>query len=416
MNGHVVRRVGKQGVTWHVRVFVDAAHGGPSRKSGGSYATKREAKERLAEILADYRAGTWREPCRLTVEQLLERWLTDSAEASISATSLDRYRSDVRLICAHLGEKQAAHLLTADCDRLFSELLRNGRRDSRDGGLSPKSVRCIRGTLYGCFRWAVRAGLLRSNPVADSGVPRLTQAAAPALEMPDVHRILEAVHDHQLEAVVIIAAATGMRRSEVLALRWSDVDLASGVVFVTRHVIYVVGKGTSIADGTKTGKTRRVPLPAPAVALLADTKRRQAMQAMIAGEKWRDDRLIAHRLGGAPLNPNAAGASFSALMKAHKLPGVHLHLLRHAFATELIHRQGVDVVTVQQMLGHADPSTTLRMYVSPEFTQQQAAAERLAGAWTAAESECSETSRPQMDTKSPTLRLVNGGNSEETPA
>lgn len=412
MNGHVERRPGKRGVHWRVLIHVDAAHGGPARKSGGTYATRREAQQRLAEILAEYRHGTWREPCALTVEQLLDRWLSDCAEASVRPTSLDRYRSDATAIALHIGDRQASTLRAADCDRLFSELRRSGRRDGVSGGLSAKSVRCLRGTLLAAYKWAVQGGLLQDNPVERSAVPRLPAAPHEALPLPDVRRVVDATRGHMLEPIVVLAAFTGMRRGELLALSWSDIDLSARAVTVAKQVVYIRGAGTCVVPHTKGGKPRRVALAAEAVDRLAEIRLRRVNECAMRGIPWSDAMLLAHRLDGRPLNPNSAGTTFAALMRTHGLPGVHLHMLRHALATELIHRRKVDVVTVQQMLGHSHPSVTTGMYVSPEFAQQVAAADAIGEAWKAD----SERIRHQIDTKRRDLRLVNGGGEDKAPA
>ena len=395
MNGHPAKRKSKHGTRWQAILHVDAAHGGPRREVIGTYALKREAQEaiedRKREILRSRGIveGT-------TVAELLTRYL---AMVDVTETTRQRYKHDAERASAAYGDRGADSVRPAEWDELFAKLREGGRQDKRPGGLAVKSIRNLRTFLHGAYLWGMTSGLVSGNPIALTARLRVPKRVHPAPSLAVVQSVLTVMHERRLEGAVLLCASAGLRRGEAIAVRWSDIDLAGGTVMVGGQ--YVMHRGVGVARTQTKGKAAvLLPLPAPAVEALADLKRRQQTAFTIRGEAWREDRLISCRADGSPIPPDQAGAEFAKLMERHGLPGMTLHTLRHAYATELLHRRKVDVKTAQLLMRHAQPSTTLDMYVGEDFEQLTAAAHLLAEGWEEAAQTRFADSRQQSDSKS----------------
>ena len=414
MRGHVEKRYSTKNVErWRAVLYVPKKDGGPRREVVGTF-----DKEGIAYDAIDARKRTileGRDPAleRLTVSELMQRYLAHK-QSKVRPSTLQRYRHDVEeRIVPEMGDRLAANVRPADVDAFLARMRLEGRLDKQAGGLGPKSANNLRGVLHGAYKWGARGGLVPKNPVADTDPAPLPERHHAAVKLDGIGTMLAFMRGRRLEGAVILAASLGLRRGEALAVRWADIDLAAGSVRVHRQFYRLKGKGQKVQAGPpKGGKEATLPLPAPATALLADLRRERIAAAQSAGQRWSEERLVTSRRDGSPVPPDQAGGEFRALMVRAGLPGLHFHLLRHAFATELIHRQGVDVKAVQMMLRHAQPSTTVDMYVSGDYEQQVAAAEALAGAWEAH----SVTSRHLSDTFSGEIVSIGAARRKKAPA
>lgn len=382
MNGHVERRVGKPRIvrgkpvkpriTYTVRVFVDKAHGGPRRETHGTFAHEYEAKDELRRVLGVYRRSETDEPTTETMAELLERWMRDAATPNHRKTTLRSYRIAIdKHLVPELGQIPAAKLRPADVAAWQAQLL---------GTHKPKSVRDYRGVLSAALAWAVKLGDLPGNSVAAVDTPRLSDDRLSPPDLATMRRYVAALEATRYYVPVLLAAATGMRRGEVLALRWSDVDLATGEVQITRQLSQA---GADVYFGppkTKRG-TRSLVLPAFAVAVLSQRRVLQANKARALGLRWSASWLICAKDDGALLKPDQLTHGLRAMYLRKKLEPIRFHMLRHAVASDLLQRERPDVVRDQ--LGHAHITTTLGIYGHLMPGAQASAAERYNEAWQA---------------------------------
>jgi integrase len=178
----------------------------------------------------------------------------------------------------------------------------------------------------------------------------------------ELAQILRASEGTRLHIPVLLAALCGLRRGEILALRWSDVDLDHGVLQVRRSLeeVRVDGQRVVRPKEPKTGKTRAVALPPLVVEALRRHRKAQLEERLRAGPDWKDHDLVVCGPFGEPLTPSAVSRGFGRLTKMLSLRR-RFHDLRHAHASHLV-RAGVDVRTVAGRLGHSTPSLTLNVY------------------------------------------------------
>ena len=243
---------------WYVQVDVPAGPDGKRRRrSVGGFRTKREAKAAEAEALRRIRDGVLVEPSRLTVgAYLTELWLPSMA-SQVRATTLGGYRHNVRAyIVPRLGDIPLQRLSTARVGAFYGELVASGGQKGRP--LSPKTVRYVHTTLRRALRDAVADGLVVRNVAAQARPPRARRVEMHTWTAAEVGAFLASVREDRLYAAWLLLATLGLRRGELLGLRWPDVDLTSGRIAIRNTLVMVDGKPAMAEPKTAKGA---VPLP-----------------------------------------------------------------------------------------------------------------------------------------------------------
>jgi integrase len=378
-------RCGGAGFTWAYVVDVGRGPDGRRRqRRGGGYARRKEAETAVRELLGRVDSGSYVPSSRTTVAEYLRQWLNG---IRVKPTTLANYRGSAEAyVIPRLGGLPLQALTAEHLDVLYRELERSGRRDG--GALAPKTVRHAHTMLRKALADAVKRGHLASN-VADLANPptqrqaRSTAARDHVWTPEQLRAFLAAVRDHRLYAAWHVVATTGMRRAELLGLRWSDVDLDAAVLHAGRQTVTVAeGEPVWQADGKTDAAGREVALDTETVAVLRAHKRRQAEERLAAAATWTGDPrgplLFTDRYGHG-LDPEGFTALHLARVRDTGLPEVDVHGMRHSYATAAL-RAGVSPEVVSQRLGHADVSTTLSIYAHVRQHDDHEAAARAAAA------------------------------------
>jgi integrase len=302
------------------------------------------------------------------VGQLLDRWLEECERLDLSPTTIRTYKAQItKTIRPRLGKVKLSQLTARHLDDLYGAM--------KDAGNSPKTIRNHHAILSAALHQGVRWGWVRTNVADQAKPPRVAhrRVTAPSVEV--VQQVIEEAgrRDPRLAPLLMLAALTGMRRGELCALRWSDVDLTKGVIDVSRSLVVVVG-GTS-EKSTKTDRSRNVALDPVGIALLTAHRAKVEEWITEAGGELSDDAFVFSPFVEAetPFRPDNVTSFFIRVRDEVGAPGVRLHDLRHFTATQLI-GAGVDVRTVADFLGHSDPSLTLRVYSHAIEERNRAAA------------------------------------------
>jgi integrase len=305
--------------------------------------------------MADRDGGLVYDAGSMSVGEYLNGWLKDSLRGTVRASTVERHEINIRVhIVPTLGRLKLKTLTPAN--------VRGLHREKLDAGLSPATVRKIHSTLHKALAQAVADGLLPRN-AADVRAPRPMPEEMRPLSEDEARRFLDTASEagDRYEALYVLAITTGLRRGELLALRWEDADLERGTLRVGRSLTRE--KGRYLMGDTKTKKgRRRVNLtPRTVAALKAHRKRQLEERVRLAG--LREDRgLIFSTQTGAIVSPeNLVKRSFKPLLKRAGLPEVRFHDLRHTCATTLRGRS-VHPKLVQELLGHATVAMTLDTY------------------------------------------------------
>ncbi len=335
--------------------------------------TRKEAKNRRADLLHQIDKGTFVAPSKLTLGEYLERWLNEYARANLAPRTAEGYALIVdRHIVPTLGRITLTSLKPEHIQRYQSEKLSAGRADGK-GGLSPRTVRHHYMTLHTALGQAVKMGLLSSNVADRVSAPRTQRHQWQSLSEFGVSSVLEAARGSQYYPVFYLALYTGLRRSEILALRWCDADLLLCRLHVTRSLHQLPG-GESVIRAPKSERSRRVvSLPPSAAQVLQEHKEEQARQMAETGRELREDDLVFSDLKGRPLRPDTVTHAWVKLVRRIGLKGVRLHDARHTHASLML-KQGVHPKIVQERLGHASIQLTLDTYSHVAPGLQEAAA------------------------------------------
>jgi integrase len=281
-------------------------------------------------------------PTAGTVAQLLDQWFENTvADLSPKSAREDRGYIDRYLVRA-LGPILVARLRTEDIDRFYRELRRRGGRN--DKPLAPATVKKAYGILHRALEQAVRWGWIRHNLAADAQVPRIPVTDIKPPRPDDVARLfaLADEQDPDLATFILLAAATGARRSELTALRWQDVDATARSISIARGI--VAGPEGLVEKDTKTHAARRIALDSSTVRVLERHRSEARARAEACGSTLTADAFVFSREadGSLPWRPDSTSRAFTRLTRKADLGTVRLHDLRHYVATRLL-GAGVDV-------------------------------------------------------------------------
>ena len=350
------KRKRREGV-WELRVYVgrDPGTGNPRQISKIFYGGARGADDALRDMIQS-QAPSRTDGIGVTVGQLFDKWLEECERLDLSPTTLRTYRAQLeRNVVPHLGKLALSRLTAKHLDNLYGVMKTNG--------LSSKTIRNHHAIISSALHQAVRWGWMRQNVAELAKPPKVSQQRVESPSVEVVRTIVEAAEkrDPRLAPLLMLAALTGMRRGELCALRWSDIDLDLGQIEVSRSLVVIPG---GLAEkSTKTDRSRKVSLDPVGVAVLARHRENTTGWAMEAGVVVPIDAFVFSPFveSTTPFRPDNVTNFFIRVRDAVGAPGVRLHDLRHFTATQLI-GAGVDIRTVAGRLGHSDPSVTLRVY------------------------------------------------------
>jgi integrase len=325
---------------------------------------KKEAERVLTDLLKAVDSGSFADPGKLTMAAYLrDTWLPHIATRVRPRTAL-RYR---QLLEGHvisiIGAVKLAKLRPAHVQQVVD--------DAISAGLAPRTVAGVYRTLHGALAQAVRWQLLSVNAAAAVRPPRTER---PKLQAPDtatVAKVLDAARGTRLYVPLAVAASTGLRRGELLALRWPEVDLDAGSLRVTASLQRSGADLAFLAPKTDRGR-RTVGIPPATVALLRRHRKEQAERRLLLGEAWADLNLVIERGDGEPFPPDSLSRDWYRLVRRVGLTGLRLHDLRHAYATALL-SAGVHPKVASEALGHSSVSFTMDTYQHLMPTMQEAA-------------------------------------------
>ena len=363
----VHKRTGKTGVRWQAIVDAPRDDDGRRKQIKKTFRTKREADQWERETRAKIDQGDFIVPTKTSTAEYLNLWLT-TITPSVRASSHRRFREIIeRHAIPMLGGIPLSKLLPAHIQGFEAQLL--------SSGLSASTVVLSHNVVHRAFEQAVRWRLIVRNPCDGVEPPRSTTPEMKTWNSEQARAFVTGAAGHPLEALWFLALTTGMRRGELLALRWEDVDFERGTLSVRRTLTrgengFVFGE-----PKTKAG-TRAVALPISCVKILREHRRRQLETRMHLGPAWVDTDLIFERGNGELLHPNVAVRQFRRLTESLGLPVIRFHDLRHTAATLML-GDGVHPKIVQERLGHSDISMTLNRYSHVTMDMQREAADRI---------------------------------------
>ncbi len=339
--------------------------------------SRKEVQEQLKKALHEQQQGMLITTPQQQVGQFLTRWLEDAHRQSIRLRTYERYEEIVRLhLVPGIGRHQLQKLAPQHLQAFYANKLKEG--------LSATTVASFHNVLHKALQTAVRWNLVARNVCDLVTPPRRKRFEIQPLSSEQAQLLLAAARGHRLEALIILALCTGMRRGELMGLKWQDLNFSTGTLQVRRILTRVPSKARQPGEPAyveaepKTDKGRRsILLPSLAVEALKGHRVRQLQEKLKAGPAWQEHDYVFCTSVGTHLNPSRDMLDLlKELLKKAGLPEIRWHDLRHSLATVLL-GLGTNPKIVQEVLGHAAISMTMDIYSHVLPTMQQEAMGRL---------------------------------------
>jgi len=368
MKGHVRRRGTR---SWAVILDLPPGEDGKRRQKWHAVkGTKRDAERELARLIHSLNTASYVEPTKTTLAEYLERWL-ETVEPTLGARTFHRYAEIARKhLVPALGNQLLAKLQPLAINAYYAKALKSGRRDGK-GGLAARTVLHHHRVLREALQQAVKWQILARNPDDAASPPKPAYLEMRALTEAETVWLMTAAQGLELATPVLLAVTCGLRRGEVLAVGWRDVDLEAGTLTVRRSLEQTPA-GLAFKE-PKNRKPRMIDLPSLMIEELVRRREEAERQRRDLGERLRRDDLVVARPDGSPWRPDSFTPAFRKFLERAGLEGLRFHDLRHTHATQLL-RQGVNPKIVSERLGHSSVAFTLQTYAHVLPTMQREAA------------------------------------------
>lgn len=356
---------------WEGTIVVGHKKDGTTIRKSVFAKTQKELLPKLRRLADNYRGAELTEASNMTVKEWLDEWMGDYVSSRLRQSTVEGYRRICGLICRCIGDKPLRTVTSADCQRMYNALKKNGRTARRErfgDGLSDSYVRKIHMMFHEAMEYAKRKHLIGVNPTVGTVVPKQNSTEMKVLDEVQLDRYFEAIRsDPFWHDFFYLELTTGLRLGEVCALRWEDYDESNGILWIKR-TLSGSGETTVINDPkTDTGK-RVIYLPESTNRVIAERKKKQYSAWMFPSL---DD-------PERPVTKSSAYHRHKRLLRDSEIPDIRFHDLRHTFATYAL-KSGVDAKTLSGILGHTNASFTLDTYTHVTGEMQYRAAEIVGG-------------------------------------
>lgn len=393
-----------------------------------SFDTYAEAKQFKAKIELELSTGVYSEPSRMTFGEYLDHWLSLHGD-KLAPKTLDSYQCEINNhIKPVLGNIKLAKLTPMHLQNYYDLMLKEGKAQverqriaafqsdyekalkkgdqktinnawdnlqrakarldnmlyNDTAGLSPTSVNYQHRIIHKALKQAVKWQMVSRNVADAVDPPRPAKKQIAYLKRNEVNRFINCIKQSPDYPIIATAILTGMRRGEILGLRWQDIDFEKGLIHVRQQLQYIQGKGYFFKT-PKQHSIRDIPMPLPLNAIFRSIRKQQAEVKAIYEQAAKDSckesqytdlDLVFCRYDGRPLNPSGLTRRFQDLLEQHGFEPIRFHALRHTFAT-MARAAGVPIENLQDILGHADISTTKNLYTHVEIEPLREAVDKL---------------------------------------
>ena len=351
---------------WEGRLVIGYKENGYAKTKSVTAPTKTECEERLKKLREEVGRRSERIKPEMLFGDWIDFWYQNFSKPKLRPTTQACYEGRIYThIIPQIGQIPLNKLTQNELQQFYARLKKGGRKkhvEKFGEGLSDRMVRSCHTTCRTALEKAVTEGLIRTNPAIGCKLPPKKAKEMQVLTPAEIVRFLTQAKEEGYYEIFLLELTTGMRRGEILALKWRDLNLSTGELHIARQVIRV--KGETMVSQPKTKSSIRTVILAPdMVEILAELKQ------TVTGE-WMFPSPIND---GQPRNPCALYHRFQTILERANCKKVRFHDLRHTFATMAI-ENGMDIKTLSAMIGHVSAETTLNIYSHITDTMQQQAA------------------------------------------
>lgn len=361
--------------TWEARYTVGRDPGTGKQIQKSVYGkTQKEVRQRLQQITTAIDNGTYTDPTKATVAQWLEVWL-ETYTGDVKPLTKRAYSTSIKNhIIPAIGALKLDKLTPLQIQKFYNECM-NGSKN-----LKPKTVKNIHGVLHSALKQALMNGMIRSNPADSCTLPRIERIEIKPFDDDAEKRFLQAIDGDKYERLFVVDLYTGMRKGEILGLRWSDIDFDQGIITISKQLQVEPFKGGRYYLAPLKNDKDRVITPAPYVMqILREQRLHQNEARLLAGSEWDEGEipgLVFTNETGRHLCHQTIGTRYKKLVTAAGLPEARFHDLRHSYAVASL-RAGDDIKTVQGNLGHHSAAFTMDTYAHVTTQMKRESADRM---------------------------------------
>lgn len=364
--GHIHPRTNLDGSTSYqlvVELERDPVTGKRERKYKTVRCTKKQAAAELRKMISDLETGNISAPSAMKLSAWMDTWLTTYLP-NIELTTRADYESKIALyIKSTLGHIPLKALKNNDIQAWVNNLSSMGK--------SPKTIRNAYNLLNPALEKAVVLGMLPRNPCVGTVLPKLQKPQTNVYNVAMIQQALAVADDLSTYLIILLGASVGLRRGEMAALQWKDIDFAKSTISITQNRVHTAEGVIEKSPKTQAGK-RTITIGNNVVNALRDAKSIYD-DAVCNKPGFKDLGYVLFKENGEPFHPDSLTQKWERFVAKHNLPPIRLHDLRHSNATAMI-AAGINAKVVQHRLGHANVSITLNTYthVLPEMDQEAA--------------------------------------------
>ena len=341
---------------WEGRIIIGHKNDGSPMYKSVFGKTQKATLKMLHQMIDLYSDVDLTEECRMTLGEWMDKWLEEYMIFTLRENTINGYRNMIEhQIKRFIGDKQLAYLTTADLQKFYNKIKKDGRANEHHlhgKELSNSMVRKVHMVLHQALNLAVRERLIVRNPTIGTTIPKKSYTEKQVRCDSQLDKFMDAIkREKYWYDFFYVEIMTGLRRGEICGIKWSDINFTEGTLSIRRSVTTKVGGGLMIGETKTNAGERKIILP-PSVLTLLREKQSDAIC------EW----VFPHYMNPSdPLHPDAAYRKLKTLLKSVELPLIRFHDLRHTFATHAM-QGGVDAKTLAGILGHTDASFTLDTY------------------------------------------------------
>lgn len=302
-----------------------------------------------------------------TFKELIDEWFEEYANLNLKINTIDKTFDLSKRVVEELGDIKIESLTTKTIQLFINGLAKEGANKRTGKPLAPKTVRNYFGFISDVLSYAVRMGMIPSNPCRNVSVPKINEderdEEKPIYSIDEMNTLLLCLENEPMryKAFFYLLANSGLRKGEMLGLEWHDIDFEKRTVRVVRTSNHTTYHGTFTGTPKSKNSRRPVKISNAVIELLKQLKTDQEEKAEMYGSKWIPTKRVFTAEFGGVMGRDAPYDWLKKFCRRNNLPFYGIHTFRHFVASALIHG-GLDVTTVSRTLGHSKPTTTLNIY------------------------------------------------------
>jgi integrase len=351
-------------------------NGKPKRKTFYGK-TRKEVVAKMDEAKSQLMQGTFTEASKITLGEWMVKWLEEYKKPTIRQNTFESYYDVIKthILPCGISRVKLQKIQACDLQSFYNDKLKNGRIDNK-GGLSTRYVRYIHTLIREALEQALKENLVSRNMADATSPPTVKTKGMQILTKEQLQDFISVVREDRLATAFILDIGTGLRRGELLGLKWDCVDFKKSTIIIKRQLLSLKD-GPVIEEDMKTKSSKRsIPLAENLIKELKAHKVRQAKEKLQIGDMYNDQGLVFCQEDGSPIEPKSFTKRFQNLLKQAGLPKLRLHDLRHTHASLLL-SENIHPKVVQERLGHSSISMTLDLYSHLSPGLQEAASQKI---------------------------------------